>query len=65
MNCFNKESKSKKKEKNIFFVFCVGEGGRWQVIYFFTTNRNLHNFFFLGGGGGVKAWNGRGSVARG
>ena len=62
---FYKETKSKnKKEKNIFFVFCVGEG----VVsdFFFTKNRNLHIFFFfLGGGGGMEGVVCReGSVAR-
>ena len=56
---FYKETKSKnKKEKNIFFVFCVGEG---VVSDFFLQRIEIYTFF-LGGGG---EWNGRGSVSRG
>ena len=53
INFFYKESKSKKKGKNIFFVFCYGEGGGWGKRFFFTKNKDLHIF----GGVGVE-WKG-------
>ena len=47
---FYKETKSKnKKEKNIYFVFCVGEG---VVSDFFYKESKSTHFFFFGGGGG-------------
>ena len=60
---FYKESKSKKgRKKNIFFVFCVGEGV--GVVSDFCFQRSeIYTIFFFRGGQGV--WNGRGSVARG
>ena len=66
MNFCTKNPNLKKREKHIFFVFCVGEGGGSD---FFTTNRNLHSlsfffcFFFWGGGIEGVVWRG-GSVAR-
>ena len=52
---FYKETKSKnKKEKNIYFVFCVGEG---VVSDFFYKESKSTHFFFFGGGGGAE-WNG-------
>ena len=53
-----------KKGKNIFFVFCAGEGGCGRGgggVSIFLQRIEIYNFFFGMGGG----WNGRGSVARG
>ena len=49
-----------KKEKNIFFVFCVGEGGGVVIIFFYKESKSTHFFLCVGGG-----WNVRSSVARG
>ena len=61
---FYKESKSEKKGKKIFFVFCVGEG----VVsdFYYKESKYIHFFFGGGGGGGGMervVWRGD-SVAR-
>ena len=52
------------QEKNIVFVFCVGERGGVVSDLFLQRTKSTHIlffffFFFFGGGGG--GWNGRGS----